>query len=101
MKITGRHILFLITIFIFSFFPNQLKGAPVTLEKAQYHVTILKDGKAEVLYQLTFREHESQNMIRTIGQFIQPMTILESYGTHGKKKFNFTHSLSPPETRRF
>ncbi|TFH42256.1 MAG: hypothetical protein E4G96_03815, partial [Chrysiogenales bacterium] len=67
-----------------------LHAAPVTINETKFHVTILKEGKAEILYQLTFTEHETRDRIRTIGQFIEPMKFIESYGTHRGKRFGVT-----------
>ncbi|MCP4132223.1 MAG: hypothetical protein GY754_14725, partial [bacterium] len=74
----------LLTIFLV---PVIGSAAPVTIEETKYHVTILKDGKCEVLYQLTFTEHQGRDRIRTIGQFIEPMTFIETYGKFGAKRF--------------
>jgi len=65
-------------------------AAPVTIDATAYHVTILKEGKCEILYEITFTELESRDRIRTIGQFIEPMTFIESFGTSGGKRFGVT-----------
>jgi len=31
-------------------------AAPVTIDATAYHVTILKEGKCEILYEITFTE---------------------------------------------
>ena len=67
-----------------------LSAAPVTINETKFHVTILQEGKAEILYQLTFTEHETRDRIRTIGQFIEPMKFIESFGTHRGKRFGVT-----------
>ena len=78
--------LLIITLFL----SEMAYTAPVTLEQAKYHMTILKDGKCEILYQLTFTELESRDRIRTIGQFIEPMSFIQTYGTHRGKRFKVT-----------
>src|SRR3990172_2868894 len=67
-----------------------LTAAPVTINETSYHVTILKEGKCEILYRLTFTELESRDRIRTIGQFIEPMRFIESNGMHRGTPFGVT-----------
>ena len=67
-------------------------AAPVTIKATKYHVTILKEGKCEILYEITFTEHESRDRIRSIGQFIEPMKFIESYGTTDGRRFQVTMS---------
>src|SRR4030042_1628842 len=62
-------------------------SAPVTIDETKYHVTILREGQCEILYEITFTELESRDRMRTIGQFIEPMKFIESYGTHRGKRF--------------
>ena len=86
--------IFLAVVFLISsiclILSESIIAAPVTLEETRFHVTILKEGKLEVHYQLTFTEHQTRDRIKKIGQFFEPIQFIQSYGTHGKKKFNVT-----------
>ncbi|HQO01725.1 MAG TPA: hypothetical protein PLI62_05605, partial [Spirochaetota bacterium] len=69
---------------------SMLYGATVSLRNAEYHLNIDKSGRGDILYTLKFTDHESRDMIRTIGQFIEPVRFLESYGLYNGKKFSVT-----------
>ncbi|PKL15591.1 MAG: hypothetical protein CVV49_20660, partial [Spirochaetae bacterium HGW-Spirochaetae-5] len=74
-------------IVLLPFISLQLYSAPVTIEETKFHCTILQDGKLEVLYTIIFTEHEHRDRIRSIGAFIEPMTIIESWGEVDGRKF--------------
>ena len=85
-KFTKKLTLILSALFV----KTMLFAAPVTIEDTKYVATILQDGQMEILYSITFTENETRNKIRSIGQFIEPMSIIESWGTTGKNRFGVT-----------
>ena len=85
----SRKLLILLAVFI-SLVPALAPAQPVTLEETAFQLTLLKGGRAEVLYSITFTEHEGRDRIRSIGQFLEPMTVLESWGESGDEKFGVT-----------
>ena len=78
---------------LFLSFTNYTEAAPVTIEETKFHVTILKGGKLEVHYQLTFTEHQSRDKIKKIGKFFEPIKFIQSYGMDGRKRFNVSIKL--------
>ncbi|HOP65086.1 MAG TPA: hypothetical protein PK906_17035, partial [Spirochaetota bacterium] len=86
------YFIILTAIIFLSPAPPVYSSDPVTLEETKFHATILKDGKLEVLYTITFTEHQNRDRIRSIGQFIEPMVIIESWGVSKGKKFKVTMS---------
>ncbi len=68
--------------------------APVTLNKSDYYITVLQDGRLRVKWELTFTEHESgRDRIRELAPLDSPHTLLESYGTGPDGRFGV--SLQP------
>lgn len=92
---TGYYRLFinllLISLLVISFqfflHTDSQSTVSLTIDETQFHCTVLKDGKLEVLYTITFTEYEHRDIIRSIGEFPEPMTILESWGESDGIKF--------------
>lgn len=89
-KFRIMHYLIIAAAILISPLEKAFTSDPVTLEETKFHATILQDGKLEVLYTITFTEHQNRDRIRAIGQFIEPMTFIESWGVYGGKKFEVT-----------
>ncbi len=43
--------------------------APVTINRSEFYVVVLQDGRLDIRYSLTFTEHEGRDRIREIGPF--------------------------------
>ena len=55
----------------------------------------LKDGKLEVLYTIIFTEHEHRDRIRSIGEFPEPITIIESSAVNGMENISSFRYIGP------
>ncbi|HNR95423.1 MAG TPA: hypothetical protein PKH89_00425, partial [Anaerolineae bacterium] len=64
---------------------------PVTLNKSDYYVTVLQDGRLRVKYELTFTERENgRDRIKELPPLESPHTILEAYGSGPDGRFQVT-----------
>ncbi|MGB9880387.1 MAG: DUF2207 domain-containing protein, partial [Anaerolineae bacterium] len=67
---------------------------PVTINRSEYYITVLQDGRLRVKYELTFTEHESgRDRILELPPLESPHTLIEAYGTGPDGRFRV--SLQP------
>jgi len=68
-----------------------LGQAPVTLNKSEYYINVLQDGRLQVTYGLTFTEREdSRDRIRELPPLESPHTLLEAFGEGPDGRFQVT-----------
>ncbi len=64
---------------------------PVTLNKSEYYITVLQDGRLRVKYELTFTERQSgRDRISELPALESPHTLGESFGTGPDGRFKVT-----------
>ena len=64
---------------------------PVTLNKSDYYITVLQDGRLRIRWELTLTENESgRDRIRELPPLDSPHTLLEAYGTGPDGRFKVT-----------
>jgi len=62
---------------------------PVTLNKSEYYINVLQDGRLQITYELTFTERESgRGRISELPPLESPHMLIESFGTGPDGRFD-------------
>ncbi|MGQ9494540.1 MAG: DUF2207 domain-containing protein, partial [Anaerolineae bacterium] len=85
----------LLLMVLFASCPTAIRAQdPVTLNKSEYYITVLHDGRLRVKYELTFTELQSgRDRINELPPLESPHTFIEAYGTGPNGRFRV--SLQP------